>query len=112
MSRIPGQPAKPLASHESLSEETVSAAQRRQAALRERDGNAALFAAGLCVLGMLVLLVGQLGWWALLAGPAYLAAIAMTVMLGRGRVRALLAVALTTGSMLLLVGMLKLAGLA
>jgi len=83
----------------------------RRASVNERNGRAALFAAAFCVIGMLVLLVGQLGWWTLVAGPAYLAAVAMTTMLARGRGRALIAVVLATGSMLILVALVKLTGL-
>lgn len=76
------------------------------------SGPTALFAATLCVVGTLVFLVGQLGWWTLLAGPAYLAAVAMTIMMVRGRGRALLAAGLATASMAVLVVLVKLIGLA
>jgi hypothetical protein len=98
--------------NDALANESAPAERLRRASVNERNGRAALFAAALCVVGMLVLLVGQLGWWTLLAGPAYLAAVATTTILARGRGRALVAVALATGSMLILVALVKLAGLA
>jgi hypothetical protein len=101
-----------MASQDMLVEGVAPAESLRRASVNERDGRAALFAAGTCVLGVLLFLVGQLGWWTLLAGPAYLAAAAMSAMLARGRAKALLAVAITTGSMGVLVGLVKLAGLA
>ena len=81
-----------------------------RASMNERDGRAAVFAAGVCVLGTLMFLAGQLGWWTLLADPVYLAGITMVAMLARGRTHALLAVVLATGSMWILVGLAKLAG--
>jgi hypothetical protein len=74
-------------------------------------GDVVLVAAGTCVVGTLVVLAGQLGWWTLLAGPTYLAAAALAVMVARGRVQALLAVALASGSIGLLAGLVKLTGL-
>lgn len=91
--------------------EVTADAALRPASVDERNGRAALFAAALCVAGMLVLLVGQLGWWTVLAGPAYLAAVATMAMVARGRRGALVAVALATASMLVVVGLIKLSGL-
>jgi hypothetical protein len=94
-----------------LAEGAAPAESLRRASLNERDGRAARFAAGVCVIGGMVFLIAQLGWWTLLAGPAYLAAAAICTMLARGRAQALLAVALATGSMGVLVGFVKLTGL-
>jgi len=99
-----------IASHEI--EGLASVESLRRASVNDRYGRAALFAAGVCVLGMLAFLAGQLGWWAMLAGPAYLAGVAVAAMFARGRSQALLAIALATGSMATLVGLFKLAGLA
>lgn len=84
----------------------------RRASVNERYGNAALFAAATCVLGVLALLVAQFGWWSLLLGPAYLAAIAVTTILVQGRTNLLLAVVLTTASTGIVVALIKLTGLA
>ena len=68
-------------------------------------------------LGYILLLVVLLAWWAALAIPAYLCGLAVLLLtLGRSRIaapfRPVLAVALTTASMSVLVGLIKLAGLA
>lgn len=100
-----------MASEDMLAEE-APAAGLRKVRTEERSGRAALFAAGACVLGFLAFIAGQLGWWTLVAGPAYLCAIAAAVMLARGRAKALLAVAIATASMGVIVGLVKLTGLA
>ena len=101
-----------MASQDMLVESAAPAQSLRRASINERDRRAAMFAACTCVAGVLVFLTGQLGWWTLLAGPAYLAGTAMAAMLAKGRPQALLAIALATGSMGILVGIVKLAGLA
>ena len=101
-----------MASQDLLIDGAAPAESLRRASINHRDGRAALFAAGICVVGGLVFLVAQLGWWTLLAGPAYLAGTSLTAMLARGRAHALLAVALATGSMAALIGLIKLVGLA
>jgi hypothetical protein len=83
----------------------------RPAPAQVRDGNAAMVAAAICVLGSLVFLVAQFGWWALLAGPVYLCGVMAALMVARGRVQALVAVIVATASMGILVGLLRLAGL-
>jgi len=100
-----------MASQDMLVDGVTRAESLRRASINERDGRAALFAAGICVVGVLAFLVSQLGWWTLIAGPAYLAGVAVAAMLARGRARALIAVALATGSMGILVGLIKLTGL-
>jgi len=82
-----------------------------RASSNSRSGRAALFAAAACVLGMLALLITQLGWWSILAAPAYLATLALVAMPSRTRTQALLAVALSTASMGIIVAMVKLTGL-
>jgi len=84
----------------------------RRASGNSRYGRAVLFVAAVCVLGMLALLVGQLGWWSILAAPAYLATTALVAMLSRSRTQALLAVALSTTSIGIIVALVKLTGLA
>jgi len=100
-----------MASQDMLAEGTAPSESLRRASINERDGRAARFAAVICVAGGMVFLIAQLGWWTLLAGPAYLAAAAVCTMMARGRAQALLAVALATGSMGLLVGFVRLTGL-
>lgn len=113
MNHHPERPAAPaLSSQDILSEDAAPTEALRRASANQRYGRAALFAASACVLGMLVLLVAQLGWWSTLAAPAYLATTTLSAMLVRGRTQALLAVAVTTASMGLLVALLKLTGLA
>jgi hypothetical protein len=97
-----------MSTEDILSEDAAPAEALRHASSNHRYGRAALFAAAACVLGMLGLLVAQLGWWSILAAPAYLAATALAAMLARGRVQALLAVALSTASMGVLVALVKL----
>ena len=112
MTRVPQDMAEPqMASQDMLAKGAVTGESLRRASLNERDGRAARFAAGVCVIGALLFLIAQLGWWTLLAGPAYLAAAAICTMLARGRARALLALAMATGSTGLLVGLVKLTGL-
>lgn len=101
-----------MASQDMLASEAPPTESRLHASIGERDSRAALFAAAICVAGMLVFLLGQLGWWTILAGPAYLVAAGITAMLAQGRTQTLLAVALATGSMAILVGLVKLSGLA
>ncbi len=101
-----------MSTEDILSEDAAPAETLRRASANHRDGHAALFAAATCVLGMLALLIAQLGWWSTLAAPAYLATTALVTTLARGRVQALLAVALATASMGVLVGVVKLTGLA
>ena len=84
----------------------------RRVSTGERMGRAALFATAVCVLGVLALLIGQFGWWSLLLGPAYLCALAVTTVVVQGRTNVLLAVALTTASLGIIVGLLRLFGLA
>jgi len=101
-----------MASPDMLVDEAASNAGLRHASMEERVGRASLFAAAVCIAGVLVFLFGQLGWWAVLAGPIYLAGAALATMLAQGRAQALLAVAMATGSIGILVGLAKLAGLA
>lgn len=101
-----------MASQDMLAAEATPAEALRRASLNERDGRAAGFAAFVCVMGSLAFLVGQLGWWTLLVGPAYLAGTAFAAMLARGRTNALVAVALATASTTIVVGIMKLSGLA
>ena len=70
-----------------------------------------LFATAACVLGVLVLLIVQFGWWSVILGPAYLAAIAVTTVVAQGRTHTLLAVALVTASTGVIAGLLKFTGL-
>lgn len=101
-----------MASQDILAEDATPAETLRRASLKERDGRAAGFAALVCVAGGLAFLIGQLGWWTLLIGPAYLAGTGFAAMLAQGRTNALLAVALATASTALAVGLMKLSGLA
>lgn len=101
-----------MASPDMLAEGAAPGESLRRASLNERDGRAARFAAATCVAGVMLFLIAQLGWWTLLAGPAYLAAAAICTMLARGRAQALLALVMATGSMAVLVGLMKLIGLA
>lgn len=84
----------------------------RRASTGERMGHAAMFATAACVIGVLALLVGQFGWWSVLLGPAYLCALAVTTVVVHGRANVLLAVALTTASLGIVVGLLRVFGLA
>ena len=84
----------------------------RRASPNLRDGRASLFAALVCVVVGVAFLAGQLGWWTLLAGPAYLAGAALAAMLAHGRAQALLSVALATASTGIVVALIKLTGLA
>lgn len=101
-----------MASQDMLCEEARPQSPLRRAPLHLRDGRAAIFAALVCVVGGLAFLIGQFGWWALLFGPAYLAAVAVVGMLARGRAQALLAVALASASTGIVVALVKLTGLA
>jgi hypothetical protein len=80
-------------------------------------GRSAIFAAGLCAGGFIVLLVSQLGWTALFAVPVYLAAVLMLSLatsagsLPRPMLKPLLTVALATASMGMVLALVKLAGL-
>lgn len=100
-----------MASPDMLAESAATGESLRRASLDERNGRAARFAAVTCVAGVMLFLIAQLGWWTLLAGPAYLAAATICTMLARGRAQALLALALATASMAVLVGLTKLIGL-
>lgn len=100
-----------MASQDMLAAGAATGDGLRRASHTERNSRAARFAAGVCVIGGMVFLVAQLGWWSLLAGPAYLAAAAICTLLAHGRTQALLALALATGSMGMLVGLVKLTGL-
>lgn len=113
MTRNPKRPTEPAtAPPHALSSEARSADSVRRASLNERYGHAALFATAACVLGTLVLLVGQFGWWTLALGPAYLAAVAVATIVARGRTNTLLAVALATVSTGIVAALIKLSGLA
>ncbi len=101
-----------MASEEMLAAEAAPAEGLRHASADEQVGRAALFSAAVCIIGVLVSLIGQLGWWAALAGPAYLAATAIATMLANGRSQAMLAVALTAGSMATFATLARLAGFA
>lgn len=113
MSRANENPPEPAtASQEALSKEAAPADTLRRASTNERYGHAALFATAACVLGTLALLVGQLGWWTVALGPAYIAAVAVATIVARGRANTLLAVALATASTGIVVALIKLTGLA
>lgn len=101
-----------MASQDISSEDGGPTGGRHRALSNSRSGRAALLAAALCVLGMLALLVGLLGWWSVLAAPAYLATTVFVAMLSRGHTQAFLAVALSTALMGILVALIKLTGLA
>jgi hypothetical protein len=101
-----------MSSEQGYAENATSAEDLRKATSNERYGRAAMFAAGLCVLGVLVVMVYQLGWWAMLFGPAYLAGTGVALLATGGRTGALTAVALSTGSIAIVVALVKLTGLA
>ncbi len=101
-----------MASQDILADKAAPAEPLRHASPNLRDGRASLFAALVCVIGGIAFLAGQLGWWTLVAGPAYLAGAALAAMLAHGRAQALLAVALATASTGIVVALIKLTGLA
>lgn len=101
-----------MASQEVLSKQVAPTDTVRRASANERYGHAALFATAACVLGVLALLVSQFGWWSLVFGPAYLAAVAVATIVAQGRTNVLIAVALTTASTGIVAGLVKLIGLA
>ncbi len=83
---------------------------------REPRSGPAQFAAAVAICGTLVLLVIMFGWWALLAGPAYLAAVAILMLLLahsslRQPLRMLLAVGIATASIAVLVAVIQLVAL-
>lgn len=104
-------PTEPAAASR-LNKTAAPAETVRRASTSERLGHAALFATAACVLGVLALLIAQFGWWSLLFGPAYLCALAVTTVVVHGRTNVLLTVALTTASLGIVVGLLRLFGLA
>ena len=113
MSRANQNPPEPAtASQEALSKEATPTDTVRRVSTNERNRHAALFATAACVLGTLALLAGQLGWWALVLGPAYIAAVAIVTIVARGRANTLLAVALATASTGIVVALIKLTVLA
>jgi hypothetical protein len=114
MSRNHKRPTEPAtaSSQSAISNAEAPADAVRRASTNERYGHAALFATAACVLGTLALLVGQLGWWTLVLGPAYLAAVSVATIVARGRANTLLAVALATASTGIVVALIKLTGLA
>jgi hypothetical protein len=101
-----------LASQEALSKQATLTDTVRRASANERYGHAALFATAACVLGVLALLISQFGWWSLVLGPAYLAAVAVMTIVAQGRTNVLIVVALTTVSTAIVAGLVKLTGLA
>ena len=113
MSRNTKRPTEPAtaSSQPAITKAEAPADAVRRASSNERYGHAALFATAACVLGTLALLVGQLGWWTLVLGPAYLAAVAIVTIVARGRANTLLAVALATASTGMVVALIKLTGL-
>ncbi len=108
----PTEPATASSHRATIAEAPAATDKVRHASTDERNGHAALFATAACVLGTMALLVGQLGWWTLLLGPAYLAAVAILTIVARGRANSMLAVALATASTGMVVALIKLTGLA
>ena len=101
-----------MASQDNVATDATPAETLRRASRNERYGRAATFAALLCVAGGMAFLIGQLGWWTVFIGPAYLAGTGVATMLARGRTNALIAVAVAPASTALVVALIKLIGLA
>jgi len=107
MNRSPKRPAAPAIATDEIASKNPAPSEGLHRAPTNR---ASLVMAAVCVLCMLAVLIGQLGWWSALAAPAYLATTALMAMLTRGRT--LLAVGLSTASMGIIVALVKLSGLA